>query len=165
MLDYNFLLMWKEIVSRKVLIAGMIFSISLCLFALIFQVFISPFIIIENEDRIRVVITPISEELKTQAAQVNVEAQSVSTPTPIIPGVFAPGMIIVISGTQGEGLNVRQEPGTDRTVVYLALEGETYTITNGPEIKDGLIWWFIDQTEEGIKSGWAVQDYFSPLGQ
>jgi hypothetical protein len=47
----------------------------------------------------------------------------------------------------------------------LAQEGETYTITDGPEIKDGLIWWFIDQTNEGDKNGWAVQDYFAPVEQ
>jgi hypothetical protein len=157
--------MFKEIISRQVMIAGVIFGISLCLIAMVFQIFIAPNIVIENDNRIRVEITPVSEELKTQAAQESIAAPSMPTQTPIIPGVFAPGMVIVISGTQGEGLNVRQEPGTDRPVVYLAQEGETYTITDGPEIKDGLIWWFIDQTNEGDKSGWAVQDYFAPVEQ
>jgi len=165
LLDYNFLYMLKAIISRQVLIAGAIFGVSLCLIALVFQIFISPYIIIESEERLRLEITAVPEEVKTQAAQEKAQATSVSTQTPVIPGVFAPDMVIVISGTQGEGLNIRQEPGTDRPIVYLAQEGETYTITDGPEIKDGLIWWMIDQTAEGIKSGWAVQDYFAPLGQ
>lgn len=157
--------MLKVIITRQVMIAAVIFGVSLCLITLVFQIFVSPYIVIENEDRIRVEITPMSEELKTQAAQESIVAAPIPTQTPIIPGVFAPDMVIVISGTQGEGLNVRQEPGTDRPVVYLAQEGETYTITDGPEIKDGLIWWFIDQTDDGEKSGWAVQDYFAPVGQ
>ena len=157
--------MLKEIISRQVIIAGMIFGVTLCLIALFFQISISPAIVIKNEDKIRVEITPVSDEFKTQAAQESISATSMPTQTPIIPGVFAPNMVIVISGTQGEGLNVRQEPGTDRPVVYLAQEGETYTITDGPEIKDGLIWWLIDQTADGEKSGWSVQDYFAPLEQ
>lgn len=157
--------MLKVIISRKLIIASVIFGISLCLIALVFQIFISPNIVIETENRIRIVITPIPNEFKTQAAQESTSATNMPTETPVIPGVFAPNMAIVISGTQGEGLNVRQAPGTDSTVVYLAQEGETYSITDGPEIKDGLIWWLIDQTADGEKSGWAVQDYFSPVGQ
>lgn len=157
--------MFKEIVSKQVMIASAIFGVSLCFIALFFQIFVAPNIIIKNENVIKVEITPAPEEMKTQAAQGDNELTKLPTFTPIIPGVFAQGMVIVISGTQGEGLNVRQEPGTDRLIVYLAQEGETYTITNGPEIKDGLIWWLIEQTDEGIKSGWAVQDYFTPLEQ
>ncbi len=156
--------MSNRIISRKVLIAGLIFGISLCLIVLVFQFFISPNIVIENEAKIQVKITPIPNELLTQNAVESTSTSAGATETPVIPGVYATNMVIAISGTEGEGLNIRQSPGTDSPVVYLAQEGETYTITDGPQIKDGLVWWKINQTAGGAKNGWAVQDYFAPAG-
>ena len=165
MLGYNFFLMIRQIVSKKVIIVSVILGFSLCLVALFLQVFIFPNIVIENETKVQVAITPMPEALKTQIALEVITPSEKSTETPAIPGVFASGMTIVIAGTDGEGLNVRQSPGTDSPIVYLAQEGETYTITDGPQIQDGLIWWLIDQSDGGIKTGWAVQDYFAPAGQ
>ena len=157
--------MFRQIISRQLIIASVIFGISLCMIALVFQFFIFPNIVIENEEKIKVEITPLPDDLKTQSALENTAVAEVPTETPIIPGVFAPRMVVVIAGTEGEGLNVRQAPGTGSSVVYSAQEGETYTITDGPQIEDGLIWWQIEQTPDGVKNGWAVQDYFAPAGQ
>jgi len=158
-------LMIRQIVTKQIILIGGIFGVSLCLVALFLQVFIFPNIIIENEAKVQVVITPMPNALKTQAAQEIIPPSEKTTETPVIPGVFTSGMEIIIAGTEGEGLNVRQSPGIESPVVYLAQEGESYLITDGPKIQDGLIWWLIEQTEEGIKTGWAVQDYFSPTGQ
>lgn len=144
---------------------GVLFGVSLCLIALFLQVFIFPNIIIKNEAKFQLAITPMPDAVKTQVAQELIPPSEKPTETPVIPGVFTSGMEIIIAGTEGEGLNVRQSPGIESPVVYLAQEGESYVITNGPKIQDGLIWWLIEQTEEGIKTGWAVQDYFAPDGQ
>jgi hypothetical protein len=157
--------MSERIISKQVLIAGLIFGISLCGLVLFFQILVAPNIIIKNDTRMQVNITPVPPELMTQNAVNNSSVTLLPSETPFIPGVYANNMVIMISGTEGEGLNVRENPGTDSPIVYLAQEGETYKITDGPQIKDGLIWWHIDQTAEGQKTGWAVQDYFAPATQ
>jgi hypothetical protein len=157
--------MFRQLISKPVVIAGGAFGISLCLIALFLQIFVFPNIMIENEAKAQLFITPLPSAVKTQLADEEISLTENPTETPVIPGVFASGMMIMISGTEGEGLNIRQSPGIDRPVVYLAQEDETYTIKEGPQIQDGLIWWLIDQTGEGIKTGWAVQDYFAPAAQ
>lgn len=154
--------MFQKTISKPILIASVVFGLSLCFIAVIFQVFVFPNITIENETKFRVDITPLPDFLKTGDLSIMNNAAEIQTKTPPLPGVFAIGMVIEIYGTQNEGLNIRQTAGTDSPVVYLAHESEVYTIINGPEIKDGLIWWNISLLPDGQKIGWAVQDYFAP---
>lgn len=153
----------KVIINKKLVIIAVGVGFALCLMTLILQVFIFPYFTLENDTKFRVAITPLPVDFATRTENVGANGAESHTQTPAIPGVFAPGMRVVISGTGNEGLNIRQEPGTENPVLYLAQEGETYVILEGPVIEDGLIWWTIKQDPEGRKTGWAVQDYFSPL--
>lgn len=154
--------MLKEIITKKILIVITIFGFSLCLIVLLLQVFVFPSIEIENESKVHIEITPLPDTIKTSYILDSKMDPIQPMETSVIPGVFALDMEIVISGTQDEGLNIRNGPGTDSPVVCLAWEGEKYKIIAGPEIKDGLIWWKIINSDNNEKTGWAVQDYFSP---
>lgn len=156
--------MFRGLISKQILIISAAFCFALCVLLILFQVIIFPNVIILNQEKIRVEITPAPEGYKSNTAEQLNEADNSMKETPILPGVFMKNMVITIFGTENEGLNVRLEPGTDKPVVYLAQEGEDYRIIDGPVIKDSLIWWKITLIPDNLKSGWAVQDFFTTSG-
>jgi hypothetical protein len=95
-------------------------------------------------------ITPTAGAASTSAPGVG--ATSTHT-TPI-----AQGVTVVIAGTSGLGLNVRQGPGTDYTILFTAKDGDKFTVKDGPRQADGYTWWYIVDPNDQNRFGWAVQD-------
>jgi hypothetical protein len=84
----------------------------------------------------------------------------VVTPTPL-PGAFALGVYVQISGTEGQGLHLRAQPGLDSSPLDLGYDSEVFQITGGPQQADGYTWWYLTAPYDQSRSGWAVQDYLS----
>ena len=81
------------------------------------------------------------------------------TPTPLPstgPGKFTGGDAVLVTGTDGECLNVRVKPGRENDAIICVEDGVELRITGGPETVGELIWWKV-QTELG--EGWAAEDY------
>jgi hypothetical protein len=76
-----------------------------------------------------------------------------ATPTPA-PQITV-GSTIVIIGDQG--INIRNNPGTENGVVAVANPGEQYTVLDGPRQSNGLNWWQISDQARGI-TGWAADN-------
>jgi hypothetical protein len=72
-------------------------------------------------------------------------------------------MTVQVNGTGQDGLRMRAEPGTDGDVLFLANEGETLMIVDGPVIQDSLIWWKVQSVQDAGKLGWSVQDYLAGI--
>jgi hypothetical protein len=81
-----------------------------------------------------------------------------STPPPVV-GEFAPGQLVQIQGTQGDGLRLRSSPGLDSDVRFLALESEVFEVQEGPVQADDYIWWFLVNPYDNSKRGWGVANY------
>lgn len=81
------------------------------------------------------------------------------TPTPTVvataTGKFRAGDVVTVTGT-GECLNVRVAPGRDNDAIVCLQDGNTVTITGGPETAGDLRWWKV-KTQLG--EGWAAEDY------
>lgn len=75
--------------------------------------------------------------------------------------VFTTGLTIYIKGTGGDGLRLHDVAGQNSSTLYIAAEGEDYTIIDGPDLKDGFVWWRIRNNENGEIIGWAVQDFMT----
>jgi hypothetical protein len=89
-------------------------------------------------------------------------------PTGTLPPPPAPGDIhlngyVQVSGTGGDGLRVRTEPGLSSQVVFLAIEAEVFQITDGPREIDGYTWWYLTAPAEPSKRGWAVANYLQTI--
>jgi hypothetical protein len=84
------------------------------------------------------------------------------TPTPeaatATPAVTS-GATIIIVGTEGDGLNVRQGPGVSYDPVCLARDGDQFTIGEGPREGDGFTWWEVTQVDNPDCFGWAVEPF------
>ena len=91
-------------------------------------------------------------------------------PTPTLtstpaPGQFALGVYVEISGTGGDGLHVRSDPGLSGASLFLGYDTEVFQITKGPQQADGYTWWYLTAPYDQQRSGWAAQKYLSVLPQ
>ena len=68
-------------------------------------------------------------------------------------------MNIWIGGTGGDGLRIRDDASQNSTTIYVAADGEMFTIIDGPLLNDGYIWWRIKKYDNSKVIGWAVQDF------
>ena len=73
------------------------------------------------------------------------------------PGGIRPGSLVVVQGTQGAGLNLREEPSTTSAVAGKAREGTVLTVLEGPTEADDYVWWKV-RAPDGVE-GWGAADW------
>jgi hypothetical protein len=78
---------------------------------------------------------------------------------PETPTTIAPGATVVVQGTLGAGLNLREQPSTYSRVVANAKEGASLLVLEGPRDADGYVWWKL-QTANG-KEGWGAANWLA----
>ncbi len=76
-----------------------------------------------------------------------------ATPTPA--QQITIGSTVVIIGNQG--INIRNNYGTDSGIVIVAQPDEQYIVMDGPRQSNGLNWWQISDPARGI-TGWAAEN-------
>ena len=81
-------------------------------------------------------------------------------PTPVPTGI-AIGNYVQITGTDGEGLRIRSEPGLNGTPVFLGYDSEVFIIQDGPREVDGYVWWYLVAPYDETRVGWAAADFLS----
>ena len=69
------------------------------------------------------------------------------------------GSKIVIVGTGGDGLAIRQGPGRDYSYFFVGNDGDIFIIEDGPREADGYIWWYIVDPDNPDRAGWAAADF------
>jgi ABC-type lipoprotein release transport system permease subunit len=149
-------------ITKTVIIAAAAIGISLCIITLIVQYIVFPNFEFENKEKVKVVILPVSATSPSQGQALGQEGQLAITETPPMVGVIALGMNVQVSGTGNEGLRMRAGAGIDQQTMFLAQDGESFRIIEGPLIQDSLIWWRIQALNDSNKVGWSVQDYMTP---
>lgn len=75
------------------------------------------------------------------------------------PGEIAVGDYVEITGTGGDGLRLRTEPGLSSEVRLLGQESEVFQVRDGPRDVDGYIWWYLVSPSDATRTGWAVANY------
>jgi hypothetical protein len=88
-------------------------------------------------------------------ATVVLPVEGTTEPTPFTE--IAAGATVVVQGTQGAGLNLREQPTTYAKIVASAPEGEELTVLDGPQDSDGFVWWKL-RTSDG-KEGWGAAQW------
>jgi hypothetical protein len=83
-----------------------------------------------------------------------------ATPT-LLPGQFGIGVYVQISGTQGDGLRLRADPGLNAEPLFLGADSEVFHVVDGPVSADGYTWWKLTAPYDTARTGWAVQDYLA----
>jgi hypothetical protein len=89
------------------------------------------------------------------------------TPTPGGPetmiGGAGVGTYVQISGTGGDGLRLRQEPGIEADILFMGYEAEVFKVTDGPKNQDGYVWWYLTAPYDTNRSGWAAANYLTVI--
>lgn len=81
-------------------------------------------------------------------------------PTPAPTGI-AIGSYVQISGTEGEGLRIRAQPGLSGEPQFLGYDSEVFLIQDGPREADGFTWWYLVAPYDETRVGWAAADFLS----
>ena len=81
-------------------------------------------------------------------------------PTPAPTGI-ALGNYVQISGTNGEGLRIRAEPGLNSNAEFLGYDSEVFIIQDGPRTADGYTWWYLVAPYDESRAGWAAADFLT----
>jgi len=83
------------------------------------------------------------------------------TATQAIP--LAIGSRVVIAGTEGDGLAIRQGPGLSYSYFFVGNDGDVFTVEDGPRDADGYVWWYITDPNDPNRAGWAAETYLVAL--
>ena len=81
-------------------------------------------------------------------------------PTPTPTGI-AIGNYVQISGTDGEGLRIRSEPGLNGNPDFLGFDSEVFIVRDGPREVDGYLWWYLVAPYDESRAGWAASDFLT----
>lgn len=79
--------------------------------------------------------------------------------TPTFPAEIAPGATVVVQGTLGAGLNLREQPSTYSKIVGNAKEGSALTVVEGPKEADGYVWWKLKKPDG--TEGWGAANWLA----
>lgn len=99
-------------------------------------------------------ITPTGE-----SAQGEVPGSAEQTPPSPPPGELAVGAYVQVTGTGGDGLRMRDKPGLDGKILFVASESEVFEVAKGSVEMDGYSWWRLVGPFDDTRQGWAVANY------
>lgn len=102
-----------------------------------------------------VIFAPTPTPNVTPTATVDPFAPS-PTPTGLAIGSYAQ-----ITGTGGEGLRIRSNPGLTGEPVFLGLDSEVFIVQDGPREADGYVWWYLVAPYDEARTGWAAADFLT----
>jgi hypothetical protein len=85
-------------------------------------------------------------------------------PTPtIVVGQISIGTYVQISGTQGQGLRIRSQPGLNGKQMFLGFDTEVYTVVDGPRELDGYTWYSLAAINDQTRTGWAASNFLTVI--
>jgi len=93
---------------------------------------------------------------------------STPTPTPeLIPtqplppesGNITIGALVQVTGTGGDGLRLRSDPGLTGIPRFLGMDSEVFQVSDGPRQVDGYTWWLVVAPYDTSVQGWAVANF------
>jgi hypothetical protein len=81
--------------------------------------------------------------------------------SPTAPAGVAIGNYVQITGTEGQGLRIRKDPGLDGEFEFLAYDSEVFVVQDGPREVDGYVWWHLVAPYDDTRVGWAAADFLT----
>ncbi|MBM3143605.1 MAG: hypothetical protein FJ010_01290 [Chloroflexi bacterium] len=109
---------------------------------------------------VTVLLTVIPAPTETPVPATPAYETPVAVPdVPPAPGDLTIGAYVQVSGTDGDGLRVREGPGLGYEPRFVGLESEIFQVIEGPLEADGYVWWRLAAPYDRNISGWAVSNY------
>ena len=156
----------KRIINFRTIVGALAFAALLLCGTLAFMLLARPAVLQPD-------LTPVSSALTlipapTSTPRLTPLTPAAETPIPLpsptlLPGQIAPGVYVQITGTGGDGLRLRPEPGLSGQPIALGYETEVFQVIDGPRLLDDLTWWLLVSPYDVARSGWAVADYLTVI--
>lgn len=86
-----------------------------------------------------------------------------AAPTPTISPEIAIGRYVTVSGTEGTGVSLRQDPDVNSPRLSIGQEGAVFLVIGGPREVGGYTWWLVQDLEDEERQGWSVGNYLEPV--
>lgn len=157
--------MIKQILSGKVLLAGLVIGLVLVAVTVAYSLLSAPAAGEGPGGMVSAALTiipaPTGTPRSLPATLTSIPPTSTLPPTPA-PGEFAVGVYVQVTIGE-EALNIRSSPGLEAEVVFLAFDAEVFLIEEGPREADGYTWWFLTATYDLSRAGWAVQEFLTVI--
>lgn len=145
--------------NRRFILGSVIVAIVICLFLLLLVTILGSMQRVEkNPQAAKLGIVPYIPPTETPEP----------TYTPVLPTAeiidgIQKGSVVQITGTEGTGLNLRNEPALQSQQKFVALDAEVYEVSDGPVRADGYVWWQLVSPYDPERSGWAVSQYLTVI--
>jgi len=143
-----------QIFSLKVIIAGVLISCLLSTATISFLLATRKKTPAQTRATITLIVYP-AHTPSPSSIPVIAEETTQSTPSAQI----SKGGKVRITGTGGDGLRLRDNPGLSGKVLILGKENEIFQVLDGPADADGYIWWLLVNFEDNTQKGWGVSDF------
>jgi len=78
-----------------------------------------------------------------------------------LPNTIAVGGYVMITGTEGQGLRLRKEPGLQSELLFLGNDSEVFKVKDGPVQANDRTWWYLEAPYDISRTGWAASDYLT----
>lgn len=149
------------VLNGRVLLAGLGLAV-FTLLALALGVWLSrpPLVLESAPAQVTVIPAPTATATPTVTPAVTPTATIDVPPSPP-PGVIGIGAFVQVSGTGGDGLRMRNQPGLSGTVLFLGIDNEVFQVIDGPVEQDGYTWWHLQAPYDADVRGWAVSNFLS----
>jgi hypothetical protein len=155
--------LWKALFSLPVMIGAVGFSLLLLamLAGLVWVFTASPAQSGIPTAELTIIAGPTSTLFLPTPTLTRVPTITSNMPPSPMPGMIGVGSSVQISGTEGSGLNIRENPGVSTRVLFVALESEVFEVVDGPVVADDLTWWLLVTPLDSSRSGWAASNYLT----
>lgn len=108
-----------------------------------------------------IISAPTSTSIPATEAPVLIPSPTSNIPPSPLPGMIGVSSFVQIFGTDGSGLNIRESPGLNTQIRFLAFDAEVFEIRDGPVVIDDITWWLLVTPVDESRNGWAASNYLS----
>jgi hypothetical protein len=147
-------------INQWVILGSILIAVMLCIFTGLLSVLFAqqP----QKTANIPAVITiiPAPTLTPTSASEI-LQTPTAGSGTSISGDGIALGMYVQIKGTEGDGLRLRESPGTTSKPLFIGMEAEVFKVTEGPKDADGYTWWYLVAPYDESRNGWAASKYLA----
>lgn len=154
---------FKQNLTIPIILGAFGFMILICILGGVGLYYLPPILPIEAPPTSVMNIIPelTSTPYSATASPTFIPTATENIPPSPLPGMIGVGTTVQIFGTEGEGLNIRGEPGLGTEIVFLAFDSEIFEVSEGPLVIDQITWWFLVTSFNAERSGWAASNYLT----
>lgn len=117
----------------------------------------------ESEQVSDITIIPSPTETPTQPIKTEVVEVAETVQVVLPPGVIGIGAYVQVVGTEGSGLRMRAEAGTNTEVFFIAMDEEVFQVIGGPVEVGDYIWWQLEAPYDQTRTGWSAEPFLEVI--